>query len=511
MRFKNIILAKKMNQRSIFAIIGLMSISMIGIVIVQSYWVRGALQLASEQFDGNVNGILHDLAEKIEVQKALSLYTTARNRMMPKLPPLPDSIMSPSTIGELNNAVRLIEHDPYIAAALRQGSDSNRGSEGTIIALVKMLGKSRYTPNMLASIDAKEINESITNDLTRRGFRNVQCDVGIWATRYKSFVSDYSSLCADDSTYFKREGYAKLNTNNAYNIPLFIDRDTRVAAGWLLVYFPNKESYVWKSIWVTLLLSLLFIAVILFCFAYTINVIFKQKKLSEMKNDFINNMTHEFKTPIATISLAVDAISNPLIAGVPEKVTRFANIIREENKRMNKQVEKVLQVAQLEKDDFVLNPKEIDVHAVIATAVQNIGLQIEKREGRLVENLNAKKPVVFADEVHLTNAIYNLLDNANKYSPENPIITIQTEDVRGGGVKILVRDNGIGMNRESLSKIFDKFYRVHTGNIHDVKGFGLGLSYVKRIIEAHGGTITVKSDLGKGSQFTLYFPERIKG
>lgn len=498
-----------MNQKSIFAVIGLMSLSMIGIVVVQSYWVRGALQLASEQFDSSVNGILRDIAEKIEVQKAFSLYSTARKRMMPKLPPLPDSIKSPSSITELNNAVRLIERDPYIANALRIGT-TEQGGEGTIIALVKMLGKSRYTPNMLASIDAKEVNENITNELKRRGIRNAQCDVGIWATRFKTFVSDYSSLCADDSTYFKREGYAHLNTENAYSMPLFIDRDTRVASGWLLVYFPNKESYVWKSIWITLILSLLFITVILFCFYYTINVIFKQKKLSEIKNDFINNMTHEFKTPIATISLAVDAISSPLMAQQPEKISRFATIIREENKRMNKQVEKVLQVAQLEKDDFVLHPKEIDVHAVIETAVQNIGLQIEKREGQLIENLGAKKPVILADEVHLTNVIYNLLDNANKYSPENPIITIHTEDVRGGGVKIVVRDNGIGMNRESINKIFDKFYRVHTGNVHDVKGFGLGLSYVKRIVEAHGGTITVKSDLGKGAQFTLYFPEKPK-
>ena len=498
-----------MNQKSIFAVIGLMSLSMIGIVIVQSYWVRGALQLASEQFDNNVNDILRDIAEKIEVQKAFSLYSTARKRMMPSLPPLPDSIKSPSSITELNNAVRLIERDPYIANALRIGA-TEQGGEGTIIALVKMLGKSRYTPNMLASIDAKEVNENITNELKRRGIRNAQCDVGIWATRFKTFVSDYSSLCADDSTYFKREGYAHLNTENAYSMPLFIDRDTRVASGWLLVYFPNKESYVWKSIWITLILSLLFICVILLCFYYTINVIFKQKKLSEIKNDFINNMTHEFKTPIATISLAVDAISNPLLAQHPEKISRFATIIREENKRMNKQVEKVLQVAQLEKDDFVLNQKEIDVHAVIETAVQNIGLQIEKREGQLIENLSAKKPIILADEVHLTNVVYNLLDNANKYSPEKPTITIHTEDVRGGGVKIVVRDNGIGMNRESINKIFDKFYRVHTGNVHDVKGFGLGLSYVKRIVEAHGGTITVKSDLGKGAQFTLYFPEKPK-
>ena len=218
-------------------------------------------------------------------------------------------------------------------------------------------------------------------------------------------------------------------------------------------------------------------------------------------------MTHEFKTPIATISLAADSISNPMIAANPDRVRRFANIIKEENKRMNKQVEKVLQMALLDKEEIKMNYKEIDIHTVIETAVQNIGLQIEKREGTLVETLSATNPIIVADEVHLTNVIYNLLDNANKYSAEKPNITIHTEDAENG-VRITVADNGIGMTKEDTKKIFDKFYRVATGNLHDVKGFGLGLSYVKKVVDAHHGTVQVKSELHKGSEFILYFPSQ---
>jgi two-component system phosphate regulon sensor histidine kinase PhoR len=224
-----------------------------------------------------------------------------------------------------------------------------------------------------------------------------------------------------------------------------------------------------------------------------------------MKTDFINNMTHEFKTPIATISLATDSISSPLIVNHPDKIKRFVDIIRQENRRMNSQVERVLQIAQLDKKDFQLRLADVNLHDLIRQAVDNFSLQIENREGTLTLDLQATRPVISGDATHLASVVHNLLDNANKYSPEKPDITIRTRNVPNG-VAITVEDNGVGISKETRKHIFDKFYRVHTGNVHDVKGFGLGLSYVKAIVTAHKGFVDVHSELGKGSAFTLTFP-----
>jgi two-component system phosphate regulon sensor histidine kinase PhoR len=277
-----------------------------------------------------------------------------------------------------------------------------------------------------------------------------------------------------------------------------------------MIFFPNRTSYLWGSVWQSLLASILFTGIIFFCFAYSVHIIFRQKKLSEMKTDFINNMTHEFKTPIATISLAADSITSPLIIGNPEKLTRFANIIRQENKRMNSQVEKVLQMALLDKRDFQLNLTEVNLHDVIERALQNISLQVEKRGGTTSSQLQATQPVVQGDQTHLANIINNLLDNANKYSPDTPVIQVTTRD-RADGVEVTVSDQGLGMSKEARKHIFDKFYRVHTGDLHDVKGFGLGLSYVKAIMDAHKGSVDVRSEPGKGSDFVLFFPRKQHG
>jgi two-component system phosphate regulon sensor histidine kinase PhoR len=245
----------------------------------------------------------------------------------------------------------------------------------------------------------------------------------------------------------------------------------------------------------------------MFSFWYTIQVIFRQKQLSEIKNDFINNMTHEFKTPIATISLAADSIGSPVVMGNPDKIRRFIDIIRQENRRMNSQVERVLQMALIDKKDFELKITEVNVHDLVLQAVDNFSLQVEKREGIIRTELLADKPVIEADATHLTSVIHNLLDNANKYSPEKPDITVSTRNVPIG-IEITVTDHGMGISKEARKHIFDKFYRVHTGNIHDVKGFGLGLSYVKAIMVAHKGLVDVKSEPGKGSSFSLTLPRR---
>ena len=227
-----------------------------------------------------------------------------------------------------------------------------------------------------------------------------------------------------------------------------------------------------------------------------------------MKTDFINNMTHEFKTPIATISLAADSIMSPMVISSKDKITRFSNIIKQENKRMLSQVEKVLQMALIDKKEFTLKVSDVDMHQVIREAIENVNLQVQKRGGQITTDLQAGRPMIQGDATHLSNVIHNLLDNANKYSPEVPEISVHTRNVKGG-LEVIVEDKGIGMSKEERKQIFEKFYRVPTGNLHDVKGFGLGLSYVKAITDAHEGKVSVESEPGKGSSFILFLPHKL--
>ena len=273
----------------------------------------------------------------------------------------------------------------------------------------------------------------------------------------------------------------------------------------LIIIVPNQNSIVLKEITWFIIGSIVFTFIIIAAFFLTLRTLLIQKKLGEIKSDFINNMTHEFKTPLATISLAVDALKNEKVVADKEKTAYFTGIIKEENKRMNKQVETILQAALLDKQEVQLNLKKQSANELIKNAVNNITLPINERGGRLEINLHAAKDMVMADEVHFTNFVNNLLDNALKYSKEVPAIKLTTINA-GNLLKIKIEDNGIGMSKETVSRIFEKFYRAHTGNVHNVKGFGLGLSYVKTMVEAHKGTIKAESTLGKGSCFTIAFP-----
>lgn len=274
----------------------------------------------------------------------------------------------------------------------------------------------------------------------------------------------------------------------------------------LILVIPNENvnRLAWRQMTWIVFGSVIFIVIIFTAFYITIRALLNQKKLSEIKSDFINNMTHEFKTPLATISLAVDALRNEKVKNDPKKMEYFSNIIKDENKRMNKQVESILQAALLEKEEMKLDLKPAHAHELIESAVNNIRLPLEEKGGKLIVNMDAKNDYIMADEVNFTNIINNLLDNAVKYSKEDPVIKIRTFNVNDN-LRVRIEDNGIGMNKETLQKIFEKFYRAHTGNIHNVKGFGLGLSYVKSIVEAHQGKIKAESTPGKGSIFTLDF------
>ncbi|GAB4035378.1 sensor histidine kinase [Spirosoma gilvum] len=327
------------------------------------------------------------------------------------------------------------------------------------------------------------------------------------------------------SQQFDIEGYkAALFPNNLLE-----------TGNYVYVYFPTQQQFILSRLGFTFGASVVLILVILACFYIAINTIMRQKKLADIKNDFINNMTHEFKTPISTISLAVEMaqeqlrteghsqpalatvhdVSEPINEDVQERteqldarLTRYMGIIRDETRRLGSHVEKVLQMALLDRGEIKLNLSSVNVHDVIEKVLNNLSLQIEQRGGEVDLNFDADREVVEADELHLTNIVYNLLDNALKYSPDTPHITLTTRSLPEG-VSITVTDQGLGMTKDQTSRIFEKFYRVPTGNLHDVKGFGLGLSYVKKIVDQHHGQIMVESQPGEGSSFEVIIPYKI--
>jgi signal transduction histidine kinase len=258
--------------------------------------------------------------------------------------------------------------------------------------------------------------------------------------------------------------------------------------------------------WLMLATTLTFVLIIAGAFGTSFYIIFRQKKLDLLKTDFINNMTHEFKTPVASISLATQMMKNERILNDPEKIKRYSGIIEEENKRLSGHIENVLQVARYDKGEFKLNISEIHVNELLTDICDSLELRITSEDGQLLRQLNATNDLIRGDKSHLTNVIYNVIENAIKYRKEEPLHIVVSSATTGKGVTISVEDNGIGISAENQKMIFEKFYRVPTGNIHNVKGFGLGLSYVKIIIDAHGGSIKVSSELNKGSKFEIYLP-----
>jgi two-component system phosphate regulon sensor histidine kinase PhoR len=273
----------------------------------------------------------------------------------------------------------------------------------------------------------------------------------------------------------------------------------------LSVVFPERANYVLGSMAWILGGSMFFSLFILSTFALSLYFIIRQKKISEMKSDFINNMTHEFKTPIATISLAADTIINPKIINNDASIRHFISMIKKENNRMNKQVETILQIASLDKKEIEFKFKNVSMHNIILCAIETIDIQVQQRNGKINLNLDAAEDMIMGDSEHLTNLVNNLLDNAVKYSPDSPDITVGSKNIEKG-ILFSVSDRGIGMTKAVQSKIFERFYRQSSGNVHDVKGFGLGLNYARAIIDAHKGDINVYSEPGKGSRFEIFLP-----
>ncbi len=496
-----------MKKSRIWWIIGLMSFALIGSMLLQFYWITESVQLTQKQFDRNVKSALSKIRDRVEVFDEQQ-YTGILDDNNFIQVDLAYKIQSQSN-GQLVSTTEEIqakihENECMCAACVSERNQRNQKLIYRIERerLERVLGKKPLASRLPQLEDLQGL---IEQELKNRGVY-LDFDYGVYSVRDKGFIIQNGNYLITD---FGQESQPLANDrlfNSKFNIPIF-DQDGQESSGLLMVHFAGLATAVWKSAWPQMLAAIIFTGLTLFCFIYTIQVIFRQKKLSMMKTDFINNMTHEFKTPIATISLAADSITSPMIAGKVDKVNRFADIIKQENKRMLSQVEKVLQMAKLDREDKKLKITNVNLNQTITDAVGNTNLQVEKRGGLITMDLKATDYTIEADQTHISNIVHNLLDNANKYSPDAPEIKVSTLN-KSGGVEITITDKGLGMTKEARRHIFDKFYRVHTGNRHDVKGFGLGLSYVKAMVDAHNGQINVKSELGKGSSFILFFPKK---
>jgi two-component system phosphate regulon sensor histidine kinase PhoR len=324
-------------------------------------------------------------------------------------------------------------------------------------------------------------------------------------TRYEFCIykPERQEFLMERSPDFRKELIEK---GNAF---ILFQADIYTSPEYLLIYFPHEKQFLLTELWGMLLISIILIIVIVYSFTYTITTIFRQKRLSEMKNDFINNMTHEFKTPISTISLACEALADKELRGSGEFLESYLSMITEENKRLAGMAEKILQTALIDKGQLKMKREKIDLHEIITDVIKNLRIQVEIKDGEIKRRFKATISQIEGDKVHVTNLVYNLLDNANKYSPKKPMIRIITENA-SNGIVITIEDNGIGIGKNEQKKIFEKLYRVPTGNIHEVRGFGLGLNYVKAIVEEHKGRISIESEVNKGSKFKVFLPFTIK-
>ncbi|MEJ7627674.1 MAG: HAMP domain-containing sensor histidine kinase [Ferruginibacter sp.] len=436
-------------MKRIFPIISfLILLSLLGLIFFQFLWIKTAGKVKEQQLDMNLSLSVNDAGNKL----------------------VEDVVLFP-----LKKKSDLLFPSDKMQADIFKGSVLQRYSK-------------------------EEIHDIVRKALDNHMLKDVDFE----------FAVTQNSLAGDQvvsENFFKYYEDSSNNTQHVYPLipPSGSNFENLAPEEYLMVIVPHERTLILKGITWFILGSILFTLIISAAFFLTIRTLLKQKKLSEIKSDFINNMTHEFKTPLATISLAVDALKNEKVSGDKEKTNYFTGVIKEENKRMNKQVETILQAALLDKQKVELNLKNLSAHAMITSALNNIALPVEEKKGKLIINLGAEKDMVMADEVHFTNLVNSILDNSVKYSKDNPVIKLSTSQ-SGHNLKIKIEDNGIGMNKETLHRIFEKFYRAHTGNIHNVKGFGLGLSYVKTMVQAHNGVIKAESTLGKGSCFTITLP-----
>jgi len=530
----------------------MMLLSIIGIIWVQIVWIRNAVGIQNESFNHAVNVSLSNAANAIESSRKMNFFNSIMLRDPFSFNDSSTDITAYLSIGSYssepgNNVTVNITNQSYsgnsdtgtvttvnksfvfsgdtsinsdtvtlIVAAndrsgkmniIRRSDEFNTNSRAVYMRQNEFLNWVRKRSNEFQNMSDQMISEiyqwektlELDNKEIEYTLKQSLSFAGIQTPFEYAVIKDGK---VQDGTFSKSGKNDFLKSN--YMVQLFPDNIIRQDLI-LSVIFPERANYVLGSMVWILGGSLIFSLFILATFALSLFFIIRQKKISEMKSDFINNMTHEFKTPIATISLAADTITNPKVINNEISIRHFISMIKKENSRMNKKVETILQIASLDKKEIEFRFENISFHTVIEHAVETIEIQVQQRNGKINLSLQATEPIIYGDSEHLTNLVNNLLDNAIKYSPESPNITLETKN-NDKGIILLVDDKGVGMTKAVQSKIFERFYRQSSGNVHDVKGFGLGLNYSRAIIDAHKGTIAVISEPGKGSRFEIFLP-----
>ncbi|WP_084221653.1 sensor histidine kinase [Winogradskyella sp. PG-2] len=507
-----------------------MSLSLIGIIFVQSFFINNSLENENKNFTLSVKRALSFVSRDIEEFELRDYFL--------KIQPLIAQNKTP---------------DSTLLQQLYIESDDDI-NDRTIIHRNTVLEERFKVPSMFFEIDADSITIStLSNDRVTKIYDNANLDgsrriapqqtlteySNMPELRKQMFENSFKTLLKDIPIYkritpievrillerelsgegidldFEFSVYdddlaTKVQTQNFdkknafHGIPIFLDNNNE-SSYTLWLDFPDRKKYLLSSIIKMIILSVVFTSVIIVAYSSAIYQLIKQRQISQIKTDFINNMTHEFKTPIATINLALDSIKNPKIINDQEKVKRYLGMIKDENKRMHAQVENVLRISKLEKNELNISKERLKLHDIIEDAMTHVELIVEDRQGYINTHLGAVKSSVLANETHFTNVIVNILDNAIKYSHNAPKIDVYTENI-GTNIILKITDQGNGMSKQVAKKVFDKFYREHSGNVHNVKGHGLGLAYVKRIIDDHHGHISVESEKGKGSTFIIKLP-----
>jgi len=459
-----------------------MSVTLIALMVIQVYWIKNTIMVREAIFTRDVNDAVTktiynleriDRAKMIEIRKN-SLRSTRIN------------------FKSRRDSLNLYLLDNFSSFGYNSNIGPMPKSKPSIQIIDNLFNAHQNDRKFIENRVSRALIDSLLKIEFRVAGLNTKYEFGIFnPTRNKLILQ-------------KSGKYPKELLGSSYRYLLF-PGEIFSPQNLLMIHFPNERTYLITRIWFLLALSVILILAIIFSFTYVISVVFRQKKLSEIKNDFINNMTHEFKTPISTISLACQALGDKDVVKNPAVYDSYLSIIDEENKRLSGMAERILQSARLQKGEINLKSEDVDLHYVLKDAIEKGSLQIEKKGGKITLELGASESIIEADRIHITNIFFNLLDNAIKYTPWAPIILIKT-NIINNGIIVSIKDNGIGISKSNQKKVFDKLYRVPTGNVHNVKGFGLGLSYVKSVVEKHEGKITLDSELKKGSTFSIYLP-----
>lgn len=524
-----------MNKLFFRLLVLLMSLSLIGIILVQVYWFNTSFKNNDEQFKFHVKQVIGNVADKLQQHEAYSFYDKFNHYKdsTGKLPKKNELLefyyvqKNPRTNKIIKYSNMIISEDYNISSTLfdkkfdserfknfnskrvtevyNNNNIDNPGVQQSLIPDVRIeksgnldvLDNARFEIYFKDIASAMPLEERVSKETLNKLIKKELEEYGV-KTKFEFGI--YSSNLA---TKIKSAGF-KYDKDATYSIPIFADNEGN-SKYQLLVTFPHKKKFLLSELVSITILSIIFTLIIVIAYSSALNQLIRQRHISEIKTDFINNMTHEFKTPIATINLALDAIKNPKIIDDKEKVFRYLQMIRDENKRMHAQVENVLRISKLEKKELDIQKDSNNIHEVINDAIEHVNLILEDRQGTITSHFGATRTTVLINDVHFTNVLVNILENAIKYSPNIPEIDVYTENVKDM-VIIKVKDNGLGMSKVAQKRIFEKFYREHTGDIHNVKGHGLGLAYVKRIVEDHNGQVYVESEKGKGSTFIIKLP-----